>query len=64
MDVPMNSSTTRIVWIMSNQTSFYQEVKKEVGVNSIELPNGLNIYYSQIGNQTSSFQISGFIFQR
>jgi hypothetical protein len=64
MDVPMNSSTTRIVWIMSNQTSFYQEVKKAVGVNSIELPNGLNIYYSQIGNQTSSFQISGFIFQR
>ncbi|MBP2046980.1 protein O-mannosyl-transferase family [Methanobacterium aggregans] len=64
LDVPMNSSTTRIVWIMSNQTSFYQEVKSKVGVNSIKLPNGLNIYYSQIGNQTSNFQISGFIFRR
>jgi len=61
--VPMNSSTTKIIWIMNNQTTFYQEVENELGVNQIPLPNGLNIYYSNIGNQTSNFQISNFIFQ-
>ena len=63
VDIPMNSSTTKIIWIMSNQTSFYQEVKDKLGVNKISLPNGLNIYYSNVGNQTSDFQISNFIFQ-
>ncbi|MCE7699165.1 MAG: glycosyl transferase, partial [Methanobacterium paludis] len=63
LDIPLNSAT-KIVWIMSDQSSFYQEVKDKLGVNSIGLPNGLKIYYSNIGNQTSDFQISNFIFQR
>lgn len=62
--VPMTSKTTRIVWIMSDQTSFYQEVKDKLGVNTINLPNGMELYYSYVGNQTSNFQISDFIFQR
>ncbi|MCE7699160.1 MAG: glycosyltransferase family 39 protein [Methanobacterium paludis] len=63
LDIPLNSAT-KIVWIMNDQSSFYQEVKDRLGVSSISLPNGLNIYYSNIGNQTSDFQISNFIFQR
>jgi hypothetical protein len=63
LDIPLNSAT-KIVWIMSDQSNFYQEVKDKLGVSSIDLPNGLSIYYSNIGNQTSDFQISNFIFQR
>jgi hypothetical protein len=62
--VPVTSKTTRIVWIMSDQTSFYQDVKDKLGVNAIKLPNSLKIYYSYVGNQTSNFQISDFIFKR
>ena len=63
-DIKLNSSTTKIVWIMSNQTSFYREVKNNFGVSGINLSNGMKLYYSYVGNQTSDIKISGFIFQR
>ncbi|MEL7670331.1 glycosyltransferase family 39 protein [Methanobacterium sp.] len=62
-DIKLNSSTTKIIWVMSNETSFYQEVKDNFGVGEINLPNGMKIYYSYVGNQTSDIKISGFIFQ-
>ncbi|MGB9977970.1 ArnT family glycosyltransferase [Methanobacterium sp.] len=61
-DIKLNSSTTKIVWVMSNQTSFYQEVKDNFGVNEINLSNGMKLYYSYVGNQTSDIKISSFIF--
>ena len=63
-DVKLNSSTTRIIWIMSSETSFYQEVKDKFGVSEITLSNGMKLYYSYVGNQTSDIQVSGFIFRR
>lgn len=63
LEVPLNSSTTKIVWIMSDQTSFYQEVKDKFGVNEIDLQNGMKLYYSYVGNQTSDVKISDFIFE-
>ncbi len=63
-DIKLNSSTTRIVWVMSNETSFYQGVKDNFGVNRINLSNGMKLYYSDVGNQTSDIKISGFIFRR
>lgn len=63
-NIKLNSSTTKIVWVMSNETSFYQEVKDEFGVSGIDLPNGMKLYYSYVGNQTSDIKISGFVFQR
>ena len=63
-NIKLNSSTTKIVWVMSNETSFYQEVKDEFGVSGIDLPNGMKLYYSYVGNQTSGKKISGFVFQR
>ncbi|HEX3014671.1 MAG TPA: glycosyltransferase family 39 protein, partial [Methanobacterium sp.] len=62
--IKLNSSTTKIVWVMNNETSFYQEVKDRFGVNEINLSNGMKLYYSYVGNQTSDVQISGFIFER
>lgn len=63
-DIKLNSSTTKIVWVMNNETSFYQEVKDRFGVNEINLSNGMKLYYSYVGNQTSDVPISGFIFRR
>ena len=63
-NIKLNSSTTKIVWIMNDQTSFYQEVKDKFGVNEINLQNGMKLYYSCVGNQTSDVKISDFVFQR
>jgi len=63
-DIKLNSSTTKIVWVMSNETSFYQEVKDKFGVNEISLQNGMKLYYSYAENQNSDIKISGFIFGR
>jgi hypothetical protein len=62
-DIKLNSSTTKIIWVMSNETTFYQEVKDNFGVSRINLPNGMKLYCSYVGNQTSDIKISGFIFQ-
>ncbi len=64
VEIPLDQSVGRIVWIMSNQSSFYQEVESEVGVQSITLPNGLKIYYSDIGDGPVDLQVSGFLFKR
>ncbi len=62
--IPLNQSVQQIVWVMSNQTNFYQEVQSQIGVQTINLPNGLNIYYSEIGSGPVNLQIGGFIFTR
>jgi hypothetical protein len=62
--IPLNQSVQQIVWVMSNQTNFYQEVQSQIGVQTINLPNGLNIYYSEIGSGPVNLQIGGFIFKR
>jgi hypothetical protein len=64
VEIPLNQSTTRIVWIMSNQSSFFKEVQANMGVKTIDLPNGLKIYYSDIRNDTLNLRVSGFIFKR
>ncbi|EKF85429.1 glycosyl transferase [Methanobacterium formicicum DSM 3637] len=62
LNITINDSTRRIVWIMSNETSFYQEVNAKFGVHTINLPNGLNIYYSDVGVQSNT-TISDFTFK-
>lgn len=62
--IPLNKSVQRIVWIMSNETDFYQQVQSQSGVQTINLPNGLNIYYSNIGNGPVNLEIDGFTFTR
>lgn len=49
-EIPLNYSTERIIWVMSDKTEFFKEVGSETKINCISLPNGLKIYYSNIQN--------------
>lgn len=63
VEIPLDKSKKHIVWIMSDKTDFFKEVQSKIGLESIELPDGLKIYYSNIENKTLNVEISGFIFK-
>lgn len=64
VEIPLNQSVRRIIWIMSDQSSFYKEVQSKAEIQTITLPNGLKIYYSDVGDGPVNLQVSGFIFKR
>jgi hypothetical protein len=64
LNIPVNPSVTRIIWIMDDESDFYKEVETKMGVNTINLANGLKVYYSDVGNDSWDIQISGFIFKK
>jgi len=64
VEINLDPSVTKIIWIMSNQTNFYQQVQSQENLHTIMLPNGLNIYYTDIGNGPVNFTVSGFTFKR
>lgn len=64
VEIKLNQSVKRIVWIMSNQTNFYNEVKLNGNLHSIQLSNGLKIYYTDIDSGPVNLKISNFIFKR
>jgi len=49
---------------MSNQTTFYNEVKLNGNLHTIQLSNGLKIYYTDIDSGPVNLKISEFIFER
>lgn len=51
LKIPINSSTERIIWIMSDKTEFFKKLESKIKINTINLPNGLKIYYSDIQNE-------------
>ncbi|KAF5088895.1 ArnT family glycosyltransferase [Methanobacterium aggregans] len=63
IQIPLDNSKKHIVWIMSDKSEFFREVQSKIGVESIELPNGLKIYYSNIENKSLNIEIGGFIFK-
>ncbi len=48
LEVPLNTSTEKIVWVMSNKTEFFNNVSSKLNMTSVILPNGLKVYYSDI----------------
>lgn len=64
VEIKLNQSVKRIVWIMNNQTTFYDEVKLNGNLHSIQLSNGLKIYYTDIDSGPVNIKISNFIFKR
>ena len=63
LEIPINSSAEKIVWIVDDRSEFFQELQSKIEVKTIKLSNGLNIYYSDIKNKKIDFQIGGFIFR-
>lgn len=63
LEIPINSSTERIVWILDDQSQFFQELQSQIEIKSIRLPNGLNIYYSDIKDKKIDLKVGKFIFR-
>lgn len=63
LEIPINPSTERIVWIMDDQSQFFQELQSQIEIKSIKLPNGLNIYYSDIKDRQIDLKMGEFIFR-
>jgi hypothetical protein len=63
-EIHLNSSVRRIVWIMSNQTTFYKEVQSIGNLQTITLTNGLKIYYTDIDSGPVNLKVSEFVFER
>ncbi|BDZ67764.1 glycosyltransferase family 39 protein [Methanobacterium ferruginis] len=63
LEIPINSSAEKIVWIVDDRSEFFQELQSKIEVKTIKLSNGLNIYYSDIKDKKIDFQIGGFIFR-
>lgn len=58
LDIPLNSSTKQIIWVMNDKTEFFNKVDSKLNITSFILPNGLKIYYSDIksnANKNLSF---------
>lgn len=53
LEIPLNTSTTQIIWVMNNKTKFFKNVNSKLNTTFIILPNGLKIYYSDIDGAKS-----------
>lgn len=53
LEIPLNTSTNQIIWMMNNKTEFFKNVNSKLNTTYITLPNGLKIYYSDIDGAKS-----------
>lgn len=51
LKIPINQSTERIIWVMSDKTEFFKKIESRTKINTISLPNGLKLYYSNIQSE-------------
>ena len=63
LEIPINPSTERIVWIMDDRSQFFQELQSQIEIKTIQLPNGLNVYYSDVKDKKMDLKMGGFIFR-
>lgn len=63
LEIPIKPSTTKMVWIMDDKSQFYKELESQIEIKTIKLPNGLNIYYSDVENITMPLKVGEFIFK-
>lgn len=64
VEIPINKSTKKIVWLVNDKSDFFNELKSKIEIATITLPNGSKFYYSDIRNQNINFNVNGFIFRR
>lgn len=63
LEVHINSSTTKILWLINDDTQFFKYLKSKIEIHTLILPNGHKVYYSDIKNDTN-FKIYMFNFIR
>lgn len=63
LEIPIKSSTERIVWIMDDRSQFFQELQSQIEIKTIKLPNDLNIHYSDVKDKKIDLKVGRFIFK-
>lgn len=63
LEIPIKSSTERVVWIMDHRSQFFKELQSKIEIKPIVLPNNLNIYYSDVKDKKIDFKVGKFIFK-
>lgn len=58
--IPLNGSTEKVIWIISDKSDYFPQITSQIPINTIDLPNGGKLYYSdvkynQIKNNTLIF---------
>jgi hypothetical protein len=48
LQIPLDSSTTQIIWVMNNNTEFFNKLNSKLNITSVTLPNSMKIYFSEI----------------
>lgn len=46
--IKVNSSTTKIIWVISNQSVYFPQITSQIPIKTIDLPDGQKLYYSDI----------------
>ena len=46
--IPLNTSTEKIIWIISDKSNYFPQITSQIKTNTISLPDGKKIYYSDI----------------
>lgn len=59
--INLNKSTQKIIWIISDKSIYFPQIKSQINIKTIDLPDGKKIYYSDlkdnpINNSTLIFQ--------
>jgi len=47
-EIPVNRSTEKIIWIINDKSTYYRQLQKQSEIKTVELENGLKVYYSDI----------------
>lgn len=62
-EIKLNSSTTKILWLVDSDSELFRNIHSKLEINSIELPNGHKVYYSEV-NENTSFTIGDITLKR
>ncbi len=46
--IKVNSSTQKIIWIISDKSAYFPQITSQIQVKTIDLPDGRKLYYSDI----------------
>jgi hypothetical protein len=60
--IKLNSSTTKILWIVDSDSELFRNIQSKIEIKTIILPDGQKVYYSDVINNTN-FEIHNLVFK-